>query len=92
MAAKRKRWNDLTKRRRLIVAGAVGEGILKVVALIDIKRRPATQIRGPKWLWATVMRSSALRGSCRSHISSLGGERLHRGLTWPSVRSPASRG
>jgi hypothetical protein len=54
--ATRKDWNDLSQRtRRLITITAVAEGILKVVALIDLKRRPASQIRGPKWLWATVM-------------------------------------
>jgi len=31
------------------------EGRLKIAALIDIKRRPASQIRGPKWLWAAVV-------------------------------------
>jgi hypothetical protein len=61
MAAEKKQWSDLSERtRRLIIAGAVGEGILKVAALIDIKRRPASQIRGPKWVWAALM---ALVGS-----------------------------
>jgi hypothetical protein len=56
MAAGRKQWSDVSERtRRLIIAGAVGEGILKVVALIDIRRRPASQIRGPKWVWAALM-------------------------------------
>jgi hypothetical protein len=55
MAAER-RWNDLSERtRRLIIVIAVAEGILKLAALIDIKRRPASQIRGPKWLWAPVV-------------------------------------
>jgi hypothetical protein len=55
MAAKRQ-WGDLSERnRRLILTMAVIEGILKLAALIDIKRRPASQIRGPKWLWATVV-------------------------------------
>jgi hypothetical protein len=54
--AARKRWSDLSEgTRRLIIATAVAEGILKVAALIDIKRRPASQIRGPKWLWAPVI-------------------------------------
>jgi hypothetical protein len=54
MAAKR--WNDLDdSTRKLIIAVAVAEGSLKVAALIDIKRRPASQIRGPKWLWAPVV-------------------------------------
>ena len=55
MTAKR-RWGDLDERtRKLIIAVAVAEGILKVAALIDIKRRPASQIRGPKWLWAPTV-------------------------------------
>jgi hypothetical protein len=54
--ATRRQWSDLSQRtRRLLTIAAVAEGILKVAALIDIKRRPASQIRGPKWLWATVV-------------------------------------
>jgi hypothetical protein len=54
--ATRKQWSDLSQRtRRLITITAVAEGILKVAALIDLKRRPASEIRGPKWLWATVV-------------------------------------
>jgi len=55
MAAKRT-WGDLDEStRKLIIAVAVAGGILKLAALIDIKRRPASQIRGPKWLWAPVV-------------------------------------
>ena len=51
-----RRWNDLSEgTRRLIIVTAVAESILKGAALIDIKRRPANQIRGPKWLWASVV-------------------------------------
>jgi hypothetical protein len=51
-----KQWSDLSPRtRRLLTITAVAEGILKIAALIDLKRRPASQIRGPKWLWATVV-------------------------------------
>jgi hypothetical protein len=39
----------------LLIAAAVAEAILKVAALIDIRRRPASQIRGPKWVWAAVV-------------------------------------
>jgi hypothetical protein len=50
------RWSDLSERtRKLIIATAVTETILKGAALIDIKRRPANLIRGPKWLWASVI-------------------------------------
>jgi hypothetical protein len=55
MAAERK-WSDLSEHtRKLIVVTAVAESMLKAAALIDIKRRPASQIRGPKWLWAPVV-------------------------------------
>ena len=51
-----RRWSDLSGRtRKLIIVTAVAESILKAAALIDIKRRPASQIRGPKWLWAPVV-------------------------------------
>jgi len=54
--AARKQWSDLGERtRRLLVSAAVAEGILKIAALVDLKRRPASQVRGPKWLWATVV-------------------------------------
>jgi hypothetical protein len=52
----RRQWSDLSERnRRLLTITAVAEGILKLAALVDIRRRPASQIRGPKWLWATVV-------------------------------------
>ena len=35
--------------------GAVFEGILKVLALIDLKRRPGTEIRGSKAKWAAAV-------------------------------------
>ena len=47
MAAKRQ-WGDLSGRtRRLVAITAVAEGVLKLAALIDLKRRPASQVRGP---------------------------------------------
>ena len=54
--ADRRRWSDLSPgTRRLIIVTAVADSILKGAALIDIKRRPADQIRGPKWLWVPVI-------------------------------------
>ena len=54
--AARKQWSDLSERnRKLLIAAGIVEGLLKIAALIDIKRRPASQIRGPKWLWAAVV-------------------------------------
>ena len=50
------RWSELDERtRRLIVAGAVVDGALKIAALADLARRPARQVRGKKWVWAIVL-------------------------------------
>jgi hypothetical protein len=52
----RRRWSDLSEgQRRLVALGAALDGALKIAALADIKRRPAGQIRGRKWVWATVV-------------------------------------
>ncbi|MGO9083434.1 MAG: hypothetical protein ACLQDY_31155 [Streptosporangiaceae bacterium] len=52
----RKKWSDLSQRhRRLIIGAATAEGLLRVATLIDIRRRPAAEIRGPKWAWAVVV-------------------------------------
>jgi hypothetical protein len=54
MAARK--WSDLSPRtRRLIIVAAAAETSLKAAALIDIKRRPASQIRGSKWIWVPVV-------------------------------------
>jgi NADH:ubiquinone oxidoreductase subunit B-like Fe-S oxidoreductase len=47
-----KRWSDLSPRtRKLIIVAGTAELGLKVAAAVDLKRRPADQIRGPKWAW-----------------------------------------
>jgi hypothetical protein len=49
----RRKWDELAPRtRRLIVAAGVIEGVLKIAALIDLARRPSSQIRGSKAAWA----------------------------------------
>jgi hypothetical protein len=51
-----KKWSDLPARtRKFLIIGAVVEGALKIAALIDLRRRPASQVRGKKWLWAMVV-------------------------------------
>jgi len=49
----RKQWNDLSsgQQRAVYVVGAV-ETVLTVLALIDLARRPASAVRGPKSAWA----------------------------------------
>ena len=60
----RQQWSDLSKpTQRLIVIGAVAETSLKAAALVDLKRRPAAQVRGAKWMWVpalTVLNSAGL--------------------------------
>jgi hypothetical protein len=52
----KKRWANLSDgQRKLLLAAAAVELSLKVAALIDIKRRPANQVRGPKALWRAAM-------------------------------------
>ena len=51
MTSKR-RWSDLTPTQQgLILASAAVELALTATAIIDLARRPADQIRGPKPLW-----------------------------------------
>ena len=61
-----RRWRDVSDRnRKVIIAAAVGEAVLKTAVLIDISRRPASQIRGSKRMWiiAAVVVNSAGLGS-----------------------------
>jgi hypothetical protein len=52
----RKRFGELSPRtRKLIIAAGVAEAGLKAVALRDIRNRPASQVRGPRWLWAGAL-------------------------------------
>ena len=50
-----RRWSELSDRnRRLLIAAAIAEGGLKTAVLIDLRRRPASQIRGSKWMWVAI--------------------------------------
>lgn len=52
----RAKWSDLSPRtQRLIIIGAAVETSLKAAALVDLKRRPASEIRGAKWMWVPVL-------------------------------------
>jgi hypothetical protein len=51
----RKRWSDLSRGQRLVIVTlGVFEAVAKVAMLIDLRRRPAEQIRGRKRLWAAT--------------------------------------
>jgi hypothetical protein len=54
--ADRRRWQDLDPRKRklLVIAGAA-EAALKIIAVVDIARRPADQIRGRKGAWVLAV-------------------------------------
>jgi len=47
-----KTWSDLTpaEKRGICIAGAA-EAVITVVALVDLARRPASEVRGRKWAW-----------------------------------------
>ncbi|MCU1472291.1 PLD nuclease N-terminal domain-containing protein [Amnibacterium sp.] len=48
-------WNDLTvAQRRGILAGGAVELAGTAWVLLDLLRRPAAGIRGPKWAWAAA--------------------------------------
>jgi hypothetical protein len=50
------KWSDLSPRtRRIVTAAAIAEAGLKAAVLIDLRRRPASQVRGSKKLWAASM-------------------------------------
>lgn len=54
MAAKR--WSELSPRaRNLIVGAGIAEAALKIAVLVDLRRRPASEIRGRKKAWASAM-------------------------------------
>lgn len=51
-----KKWNALDPRvRQLIVVTAAVEGALKTAALIDLGRRPSSEIKGSKLGWVAAI-------------------------------------
>jgi Phospholipase_D-nuclease N-terminal len=48
----KKRWSDLSPRQQeAVVVGAIAELVVTTIALADLARRPAGQVRGPKLTW-----------------------------------------
>jgi Phospholipase_D-nuclease N-terminal len=49
---KQKRWSQLSPATKTgVVVGGLAELVVTAVALRDLVRRPAAQVRGPKPLW-----------------------------------------
>ena len=48
----KKTWADLTQmQRRAIIAGGALEAVMTTYAVVDLARRPKSEVRGPKLLW-----------------------------------------
>lgn len=53
---RRRRWGDLSPvQKALVVIAAAVQFAVAAVAVNDLARRPADQVRGPKWAWAPAM-------------------------------------
>lgn len=51
----KRRWSDLSPTgRRAIVALGVAQVGFQLAALIDLRRRPASELRGPKRAWVAA--------------------------------------
>jgi len=51
----RRRWRELSPQSRalIVAAGTIQLGLL-AAAQVDIRRRSADQLNGPRWLWIAV--------------------------------------
>jgi hypothetical protein len=50
------------RTRKLLIAAAAVETVLKVIMLVDLRRHPASQVRGSKRVWtaASMINSAGL--------------------------------
>jgi phospholipase D-like protein len=49
---RKKQWSDFSpQQQRAIILGAIAELVMTTIALRDLARRPADQIRGRKVVW-----------------------------------------
>jgi len=50
-----KRWRELSRRQQaIIVAAGFVQELLSAATLLDLRRRPITQVRGTKKLWVAA--------------------------------------
>lgn len=55
MARKKQKWSDIPKsRQRGIIGLGTVQVCLSIAALLDIRRRPADQIKGSKPMWVAL--------------------------------------
>jgi hypothetical protein len=48
----KKQWSDLSEnQKRAICVGGALESVVTAIALRDLARRPASEVRGPKVAW-----------------------------------------
>lgn len=53
--SKRKQWKDMPPAAKASVLVMISIQLsLLASALVDLRRRPAQEVRGPKWAWALV--------------------------------------
>ena len=53
---KAKKWRDLSPgTRRFLIVGGAFDGTLKIAALVDLARRPMSEVRGSKAVWAVAL-------------------------------------
>ncbi len=90
MAVKEKRGERSRRSRTLVVAAGVVEVVLLVATLIDIKHRPADQIKGSKRMWTALAFINIVGPISYFAV----GRRQQRGATAdspaPPARNPAS--
>lgn len=52
----KKSWSDMTPtQQKVVVVAGVAEVLLTTWCLVDLARRPAATVRGPKALWGPAM-------------------------------------
>jgi hypothetical protein len=62
-------WNRLSPRQRvLVVVAGISDASLKTVALLDLRRRPADQVNGSKWVWLGVILVNSAGATSLSYL------------------------
>lgn len=55
VSTSKRRWRDLSPvQRGAVIAAGTAQLAIQAVALRDLRRRPAADVRGPKAVWAAL--------------------------------------